>query len=117
MAGIDSGRLNRRLTIQEETRQSNGQGGFTTSWSDVKTVWAEVVGLSGDEALAAGIERSVQQWRITIRRRPVTTKNRLIGKSTMFLGRIFNVKSVMPDPKADDATLLICETVAGASVA
>ena len=116
MAGIDSGRLNRRVTIQSETRVDNGQGGYTTSWADVKTVSAEIIGLSGDEALAAGIERSVQQWRVTIRRRPIATTNRMVGAKAPFLGRIFNIKAVMPDPRADDATLLICETVAAAAV-
>lgn len=111
MNGIDSGRLNKRVTIEAESRTGNGQGGYTTSWAPIAgtpTVWAEIIGLSGDEALSAGVSRNVQQWRVTIRRRDdITTKHRLTHG-----GRVFNIKSTMPDPRHDDATLLICETVA-----
>ena len=111
MPGIESGRLNKRVAIQAETRVPNGQGGYTTDWTHERYIWAEIIGLSGDEALAAGIERSVQQWRVTMRRRPISTKKRLL-----YDGRIFGIKSVLPDPRADDATLLICETVAGTAL-
>jgi SPP1 family predicted phage head-tail adaptor len=108
MSGIDPGRLNKRVTIEEKTETPNGQGGFDTAWAAVATdpdIWAEIVGLSGDEALQAGIERSVQQWRVTIRRRAITAKNRLD-----FKGSKFDIKSALPDPRADDAIVLICET-------
>jgi SPP1 family predicted phage head-tail adaptor len=111
VSGIDAGRLNKRVAIQIEGRVPNGQGGYETGWGAVAerpNVWAEIIGLSGDESLRAGVERNVQQWRVTIRRRDdVTTKHRLIHK-----GQVFEIKSAMPDPKWDDATLLICETQA-----
>lgn len=110
MSGIDPGRLNRRVTIEAETRTPNGQGGYTTDWAPVADnpeVWAEIVGLSGDEALAANITRSVQQWRVTIRRRPLGEGTQ---HSLMFKGHRFNIKSALPDPRADDAIVLICET-------
>lgn len=111
MGPLAAGRLNRRATIQEPGRASNGQGGWTaTGWQDVTTVWAEVLPLSGDEALQAGVERSVQQWRVTIRRRDsVTTKNRLLVADVAF-----DIKSAVPHPQHRDGTLLICET--GAAV-
>lgn len=111
MAGIAASRLNKRVTIEAESREPNGQGGFTTGWAPIATtptVWAEIIGLSGNEALAAGIQRNVQQWRVLIRRRDdVTTKHRLKHGA-----RIMNIKSVMPDPNSDDGTLMICESVA-----
>ena len=109
MTGIDAGRLNKRVTIEEERRTDNGQGGSKTEWLPLEaraSVWAEIIGLSGDEALRAGREKDVQTWRVTIRKRDdVSAKNRLKHKGT-----VYEIKSVLPDPKADDALLLICET-------
>ena len=102
-----TGRLKELVSIQRETRTSNGQGGYTTSWSEVAKVRAEIIGLSGDEALAAGVERSVQQWRVTIRRRSdISPKNRI-----QWGGQLLDVRSAIPDPKEPRAfTLLICES-------
>lgn len=102
--------MNEQVTIQAETRTANGQGGYTTSWANVATdptVWARVIGLSGDEALQAGIQRAVQQWRVHIRlRTDVTPKHRLLWS-----GLTLNVKAAMPDPRQPrDFTLLICES-------
>ncbi|HVQ09530.1 MAG TPA: phage head closure protein [Allosphingosinicella sp.] len=102
------------MTIEVGTRTPNGQGGYTIVWAPVATapnVRAEIIGLSGDEALKAGIERNVQQWRVTIRRREdVTAKHRLKEGSV-----VYDIKSVMPDPRSEAATLLICETGAPAA--
>jgi len=113
VSGFDKGRLNKRVTFQSKVWADNGQGGKTVTWQNLPTrpaVWAEIIGLSGDEALRAGIERNVSQWRVTILRR-----DDLTGECRMLHGGlIYDIKSVMPDPKADDATLLICEV--GATV-
>lgn len=104
---MDAGRLRERVTIEGETRVANGQGGFTTGWSDVATkVPAEITALSGDEALRLGVERSSSQYRVRIRRRAdLTVKNRLTWK-----GQAMAIKSVLPDPRDPQAVqLLICE--------
>lgn len=107
---MKTGDLIDRVTIQVETRTANGQGGYSTSWANIATtptVWANVRGLSGNEALQAGIQRSVQQWRVVVRKRSdITTKHRLTWS-----GMNLNVKAVMPlpdDPRA--YTLMICES-------
>jgi SPP1 family predicted phage head-tail adaptor len=114
VSGVDKGRLNKRVLIEAEGRTPNGQGGWVTAWAALPArpnVWAEIIGLSGDEALKAGVERSIQQWRVTILSRDdVTTGHRLTHR-----GQVFDIKSAMPDPKADDAMLLICETGATAT--
>lgn len=99
-------RLRERVTLQAEARTSNGQGGFTTAWSDVATIWAEVIGLSGDESIQAAIERSSIRYRVTIRKRSdVSPRNRLVWGSTKL-----DVRSVIADPRNDKAALvLICE--------
>lgn len=109
MSGLDRGRLNKRVTIEAPTRQDNGQGGEIVTWDPLParaTVWAEIIGLSGDEALMAGVLRGVQQWRVTIGRRDeVTPEHRLTRP-----GQVYEIKSAMPDPKSEDGTVLICET-------
>ena len=106
-----SRRLKERATVQVECRTPNGQGGFITGWSPVATVWAEVVGLSGEEAMKAGIERAVQQWRVTIRRRDSVTSAHQLQWHRRCGDLRLQIKSVMPDPKDPlTATLLLCES-------
>jgi SPP1 family predicted phage head-tail adaptor len=106
---MNAGSLTEKVTIQQEVRAANGQGGFTTSWSDVETaprVSANIVGMSGDEAISAGVERSVTRWRVTIRRRPeVSPRHRLLWN-----GLVLNIVSAMPLPNDPRAfTLMVCE--------
>jgi SPP1 family predicted phage head-tail adaptor len=110
--GLAAGRLRERVEIEAEVQTSNGQGGYVSAWSVVATVRAEVNGLSGGEAMRAGIERNVQQWRVTIRRRDdVTAKHRLQWLRPGNTRVRLDIKATMPDPKLPrDATLLLCES-------
>jgi SPP1 family predicted phage head-tail adaptor len=49
MANINSYRS--RITLQRLTYVSNNIGGFTVSWNDIDTVWANVKQVSGNEAI------------------------------------------------------------------
>jgi SPP1 family predicted phage head-tail adaptor len=107
---MKAGDLRDRVTIQQQNRSSNGQGGYTVAWADVSDtpeVWANVIGLTGDEAIEAAVERSSNRWRVTIRARTdVTGAHRLVWN-----GINLDVKSVMPLPSAPrEGTLLICES-------
>ena len=42
MVDLDAGILNKRITIQQNVETDNGRGGFTESWEDVGTYWAEI---------------------------------------------------------------------------
>jgi SPP1 family predicted phage head-tail adaptor len=110
--GIAAARLNRRVRIEQKGRVSNGQGGWTTGWAAAGTVWAEIIGLSGDEALQQGVQRNVQQWRVTVRRRAVSAGQRLfyLGSAPGIAAGPYDIKSVLPDSKAADAIVLVCET-------
>ena len=73
---MKAGQLKERVTLQQQGRTSNGQGGFTVGWSDVAdtpTFWARVIGLSGEESVSAAIERASMRWRVEIRRRTDVT--------------------------------------------
>jgi SPP1 family predicted phage head-tail adaptor len=45
--------LNTRITFQRQTKVSDGAGGFTTSWTDLATVWAKKTTHRSDEAVQA----------------------------------------------------------------
>lgn len=74
-----SGQKQKLVTIQKATRSSDGQGGFTTSWSTRCTVWAHERQLSGREALAAQQVTAVLSSVFEINyRQDVSVKDRLI---------------------------------------
>lgn len=102
-----AGELTELVDIEQETRASNGQGGYTTSWAKLSDEWTKIVGLSGDEALLAGVQRSVQQWRVIMRRRDdVKPKHRLVWGAV-----VLDIKAVMPYPQDPRAfILLMCES-------
>lgn len=104
---IGAGELTELIRLERETRVANGQGGYDTSWSEFAKAWAQVSGLSGDEALQSGVQRSVQQWRVTIyRRADVQPTDRIVWGNL-----ILDIKAAMPLPKEPQRfTLLICES-------
>lgn len=105
--GLAAGSLRELVSIEAESRVSNGQGGFTATWAEIDLVNANVVGMSGNEALRAGIERASTQYRVTIRKpSAVTAKNRL-----RWNGQVMSIHSSMPHPNyPTEAILLLCET-------
>lgn len=105
--GIAAGRLRERVTIEGESRVSNGQGGYVTGWAELaRGVPAEIIALSGDEALRLGVDRSTAQYRVTLRKRAgLTPKNRL-----RWNGLVMSVRAVQPHPREPQAALLLtCE--------
>lgn len=106
---MEAGRLRERVAIEEETSVPNGQGGFRAGWSTVAgaaRVPAEIIGLSGDEALQSGAERAIATYRVRMRKRTgLTAKNRL-----QWNGQTMAIETVLPDPREPKTMLLlICE--------
>lgn len=103
---MDAGLLRDEVTLEAEDRTDNGQGGFVSSWSPVTTMSANLVALTGDEALQNGIQRSTATYRVTIRRRDtITAQHRLKWRGT-----ILAIHSVLQHPRwPQEAMLLICE--------
>lgn len=98
------------MTIQQQGRTPNGQGGFTVAWTnvtDTPTIWARVIGLSGDESVTAAIERSSMRWRVEIRKRSdITAAHRLVWN-----GVNMDVRAVFPHPsEPTKTTVLLCES-------
>lgn len=115
--GLDAGALNKRVRIEAPDMLDNERGGrkpnpATGGWKEVKTVWAEIIALRGDEATRNSVERSVQLWKVTIRiRRDVTTAHRLVW---IKMGIIMDIKSVAPNSDGD-GLVMTCESGAKAA--
>lgn len=91
--GPDAGDLRERVKIQAETETPNDSGGGEPSWSDVATVWAQILPVRGDEQIEAQRTESVVLWYVTIRYRAgVTAANKLVWK-----GQGMNIRAVV-DP-------------------
>lgn len=70
---LSPGRLRNRVTIRRLTTARVSGGGRSESWADVATIWAEVIGISGREAVIAEALQGVSFYKITIRWRPDIT--------------------------------------------
>lgn len=65
------GDLNKRITLQYQTKVSDGMGGFTTAWTDAATIWAAIWPTSANEVVQANSLSMVISHRIRIRYRSV----------------------------------------------
>lgn len=66
-----SRQLRHRISILRPVRQSTGKGGFTTTFEPIATdIAAEVLGLTGTEAVKERVLRGIRVYKITIRWRP-----------------------------------------------
>jgi SPP1 family predicted phage head-tail adaptor len=66
---LRAGDLREHVTIQQKTNTANGQGGRTSTWSTLATVFAKVEAVDGAETIAAGGVTALQRYRVTIRYR------------------------------------------------
>lgn len=80
---MNSGHLNRRVTIQAITDVSDGQGGYTREWGELGGAgnggaWVEASPAGGNATIEAGVNLQTQAWTFTMRfRDDVTTDMRL----------------------------------------
>lgn len=64
-------KLNRKLVLEAPQRVPDGAGGFTTSWSALGTLWAEVASRTGREASGEAAVLSQVSYKITTRAAPI----------------------------------------------
>lgn len=102
---VKAGRLRHRVTLQSAADTADGGGGFTTTWSDVATVWAAIEPLAARERLFAQQLENPVTHRVTIRYRAgVTATMRL-----KFGARVFNIRGVINAGERDRTLELLCE--------
>lgn len=91
MKGDDiASRLNRRITLQNPVETPDGNGGFTTSWVDVATIWAEVKAVGGREVFAQGQIQARQPCYFRVRYREDVTAAMRIS----YGGKLFNIRAL-----------------------
>lgn len=66
---VGAGSLKERITIQQKTTTADGQGGRSTAWGTLATVWASVVPLTMGEKLQAAAIGSTLAYTVTVRYR------------------------------------------------
>jgi SPP1 family predicted phage head-tail adaptor len=90
-------RMDKRVTIQSASQISDGQGGFTETWSDGASVWAWIQPVKGYEKFQASQTQTPLSHKIVTRyRTDITTASRL-----KYGDRIFWVKEVINRDEAN----------------
>lgn len=82
-----AGRLRHRITIEEPLEARNSVGEAVKTWSPVKTIWAAIEPLRGEEKFSVDQAQANVDTKITARSiavRDVTTKMRLVHRERVF---------------------------------
>lgn len=92
----NAGSLRERITIMRATsRASDGLGGFAPTNTQVATLWADVNPMSGKERDKAAQTESPRNYRITVRRSPVSL-NILASDFIVWRNKTMNIRFI-PD--------------------
>lgn len=100
--------MRNRLTIQQPVRTPDNQGGYSLSWQDVATVWADVRQLAGREYLMAQQLSTALSHQVSMRyRADVVPSWRGVDED----GNVLDVHSVANPDGVKRETVLLCEQV------
>lgn len=103
------GDLKERVTIQQITLASDGQGGSTETWTDVQTVWAHIEAVFNvtqtKEQNVAEQRKPVQTHKVRIRYNPTMTPD----KRLKWGSRILEPRSVIDEDGRRRNMLLFCD--------
>lgn len=93
-AGMNSGMLRHRLTLQKRVEtQDPVTGELTHTWTTVAEIWGKVEALSGREFISAQALQSKVTAKIRIRYRDDIDASMRISHR----GKIYNIEAVLPD--------------------
>ena len=103
---MNIGKLDKRITLQNRPKTSDGQGGFKPGgWEDVVSVWAEFRTPNVKELAITGTIASDLIWQIIIRRRADVCRGWRVTYGT----RTFEVQHTFNYDK--QTTVLVCREV------
>lgn len=95
-------RLRHRVTIEEVTQTTDGQGGYTETWAEIGKAWADIKPLKAYEKFQAAKFEVPVSHKITMRyRTDITEANRLV-----YDNRVFEIKGILNEDE-DSAFLII----------
>lgn len=87
--------LNREMVLEAPAQVPDGAGGYTTSWTALGTLWAEVRPGTGREGRGLGGPLSRVPYKITVRAAPVGSDARPAAGQRLREGtRIFAILAV-----------------------
>lgn len=115
---MQAGRLRRKITIQQQTRTSDGAGGAAVSWVTVLTTWAQPIDLHGSELWAAEQVSARNIRKFAFRYPPsltLTPPMRLIdGAGDDIAGAdIYNIRNIVEPAERRQQMVATCELVPG----
>ena len=101
-----SSRLRQRVTVRRMVRTPKPKGGFDEVWTDLKTIWAEVIGLNGREAIIGQALQGVSSYRVVVRfGADITDVDQLRFGSTDL-----NIKSISDPDGRREQLLILADT-------
>ena len=95
-----------RVTLQQRGAGKDTLGQPIESWSDIATVWADVLFQSGAEVMRAGADTAIVKCSIRIRARTDVDT----GARALFNAKVYDVKSALPDKSDRRFMFLVCES-------
>lgn len=106
---LAAGRLRNKVTIRRRVVADDGHGAQVTTWSDLASVFAEVINQSGREAVLTGTLTGVSTFRVTMRwRSDVTTADQL----RLSDGGDLNIRSAEDPDGRREALVIYADTAA-----
>jgi SPP1 family predicted phage head-tail adaptor len=105
--GINAGMLDKRITIQYQSKMQDSYGSEVITWTDLKTVWANVKPLSGREYNTAKQLYSESTTKITIRYRTgLDTSMRFF-----YNNKYYYILNVVNSDEKNEELVLLCKEV------
>lgn len=103
---MKTGRLNRRIVIQQRLATENELGERVSGWQIVATVWANIINKSGLETVRNEMDMSVVSASIRIRyRTDINAGMRVLDGST-----VYDIQAVLLDRTGKQYVDLVCQT-------
>lgn len=102
---MDIGRLNKRITFQELGQDKDSYGEIVEAWLDLKTVWAEIAPVSGNQFFAAKQINSEITHNVYIRYK----KDLKPSMRILFKGRVFEILYIMNVKEESSLLQIYCK--------
>jgi SPP1 family predicted phage head-tail adaptor len=100
--------MNHRVTLLRRDDGKDAAGQPVENWSDVATIWADVLFETGAQVLRANLQANVRRASIRIRARPDVDS----AMRVRYLGEEYEIKGPpLPDSKDRQFMFLVCESV------
>jgi len=111
--GLRAGALNRKLKLQSVRMVVDSEGTSSEQWSDIDTLWAEIMPLAGTELQIAAQTAEKVTHQITIRYRsdlsPVKMRFLFPSVRTDQPDRLFNIHMIIDPAESHEQLNCMCE--------